>query len=568
MKIVQSVGIRSLAVSFPHTIRTNQYWQQKFPELFQVNPRQRRVKLSEASKAFESVAFESVESSATANGIDLWLQELTTYLADPFRGSVNRHVVSEGESSLLLECQAAQDAIRAANLSPDQIDLALVSSLFPDTVGTGLATQLAERLGLNCPAWNLESTCASALIALHTAQAFLQTGTYRHILIVASHLGSQAVNEADTLSLSMGDGAGAMVVSSDRPNRGLMSTKIVPTTATIGAYIHGLAIDAQGNPRFQTSTGDNASSLGETAVDRVRQCCLTAVKEAGVSLDQIHCFAFNTPTAWYASVCAKALGIDPAKVIDLYPLYANLGPVFPIANLYHAAMQGKIRDNDLVLVYANGAAATAAAIVMRWGDVGLGARIPPALNLSQDNSQSNSQDNSQSNSQDISQNKLQGIAQLENLIPLEKQIEKQILPLPIEQPVALFAEASIKQRLETADLDDRYRILVAYLQDWLANSQQITPSNISDRDCLATLLDSLMAIVFRHRLETDLQIRVPMENFFGENTIQHLAEFLLARLAVAKVINHNALENAIENALENAIAGNSHSQLNREIISL
>ncbi|ELS32152.1 MULTISPECIES: 3-oxoacyl-[acyl-carrier-protein] synthase III C-terminal domain-containing protein [Pseudanabaena] len=556
MKIVQSVGIRSLAVSFPHTIRTNQYWQQKFPELFQVNPRQRRVKLSEAP--------ESKESSATANGIDLWLQELTTYLADPFRGSVNRHVVSEGESSLLLECQAAQDAIRAANLSPDQIDLALVSSLFPDTVGTGLATQLAERLGLTCPAWNLESTCASALIALHTAQAFLQTGTYRHILIVASHLGSQAVNEADTLSLSMGDGAGAMVVSSDRPNRGLMSTKIVPTTATIGAYIHGLAIDAQGNPRFQTSTGDNASSLGETAVDRVRQCCLTAIKEAGVSLDQIHCFAFNTPTAWYASVCAKALGIDPAKVIDLYPLYANLGPVFPIANLYHATMKGKIRDNDLVLVYANGAAATAAAIVMRWGDVGLGSRIPPALNLSQDKSQ----------------DKLQEIAQLENPIPLEKQIERQIekqienqiLPLSIEQPVALFAETPIKQQLEMADFDDRYRILVSYLRDWLTNSQQIAPSNISDRDCLATLLDSLMAIVFRHRIETDLQIRVPMENFFGENTIQHLAEFLLARLAVAKIINHNALENVFENAignvLENAIAGNSHSQLDREIISL
>jgi 3-oxoacyl-[acyl-carrier-protein] synthase-3 len=197
---MQSVNIHSLAISFPQTIRTNQYWLEKFPQLF-AQTKQRQFRLTK-----------SADLIPTDNGIDLWLQEVAPYMADPFRGSVQRCVLAADESSLILECRAAQAALQAANLAADDIDLAIVAALFPSDVGPGMATHLAQRIGLSCPAWNLESTCASALIALQTAQAFLQTGTYRQILIVVSHIGSQAVDDADTLSWSMGDGAGAMVV--------------------------------------------------------------------------------------------------------------------------------------------------------------------------------------------------------------------------------------------------------------------------------------------------------------------------------------------------------------------
>ncbi|MBE9170023.1 hypothetical protein IQ238_21710 [Pleurocapsales cyanobacterium LEGE 06147] len=83
-------------------------------------------------------------------------------------------------------------------------------------------------------------------------------------------------------------------------------------------------------------------------------------------------FVFNTPTSWYASVCAGALNIDPDRTINLYPRYANIGSVFPIANLYHAVASDCIHDNDLILVYTNDAGATAGAMVMRWGEVAIG----------------------------------------------------------------------------------------------------------------------------------------------------------------------------------------------------
>ena len=519
--IMQSAGILSLAVRFPQTIRSNQYWLQNFPELFvHATPRQRER---------QTRIPKPVELDPTTNGIDLWLQEAMPYLADPFRGSVDRRVVSDDETSLLLEFHAAEEAIAAAKLSANQIDLAIVTSLFPDTVGTGLAAHLAQKLGLNCPAWNLESTCASALIALHTAQAFLQSGIYQHILIVVSHIGSQAVNESDTLSWSMGDGAGAFIVGKAKPNQGILSTKIMPTTATCGAYVHELVINDQGKPRIQTSTGENVSSLATTAVDQVCQCCLEAVKEAGVRLDLIDYFAFNTPTAWYASVCAQALGIDPERIINLYPIYANIGPVFPIANLYHAAANGKIRENDLVLVYANGASATAAAMVIRWGDTALGSSAPDNFVLTQSKTP----------------------------IPVEIKIPSKNNGQAIAlSEIKSEIKSDIQEKLFTANLGDRHAILVTYLLEWLANLQQLTVADLSSDEYLATMLDSLMAIIFRRQIEMDLQICVPMEQFFGDITIHHLADFLLNQLAIAKVIHTEDISVA------------STNQIAREVISL
>uniref|UniRef100_A0ACD5GWA6 3-oxoacyl-ACP synthase III family protein n=1 Tax=Desertifilum tharense IPPAS B-1220 TaxID=1781255 RepID=A0ACD5GWA6_9CYAN len=263
---------------------------------------------------------------------------------------------------------AIEEAIAAANLQPDDIDLAIATSLFSDTLGFG---QYAK-LGLRCPAWNLESTCASALVALQTSRALIQTGEYRHILVVVSQMGSKAVEETDTLSWSMGDAAGAFIVSEMPAHQGVLATHIISARAAAGAYTYELASD-----RLQIRTGDNASAIAETAVDFVRTCTQAVLDKAGVSLQEINGFAFNTPTAWYASVCARALGIDPARTWNLYPRYANIEPVFPLANLDWAARSQKLKENDLILVYANGAGATAVATVMRWGDVALGCEPAP-----------------------------------------------------------------------------------------------------------------------------------------------------------------------------------------------
>ena len=491
------VGIRSLALSFPSIIRTNDYWLEKTPNLITQN-KPRRTRTSKAAQLTNS-----------NNGLDIWSQEVAPYLPDPFRGSIERRVLAPHESSLTLEYQAAKEALDAAQLAPEEVDLAIVASLFPEHIGPGSAAYLARQLDLRCPAWNLESTCSSAIIALQNACALVRSGDYRNVLVVVSHIGSNSVDEEDTISLSIGDGAGAFVVNSLQPNQGILETKIVPTAATCGAYSYELVTDAEGKPRIRTRTGENVSMLAETAVDCVRTCCEGTVTAAGVTFDQIDFFAFNTPTAWYASVCTRALGIDPERTINLYPRYANIGPVFPIANLYHAAQAGKIRENDLVLVYTNGAAATAAAMVMGWGDVALGSVPAPPISVTQE----------------------------QESIHLVTKAEK------LCTEVKSFLS---REQLLAAKPGERRQMLETYLLECLASSLQLSINQLNSQQSLATLLDSLMAIVLRSRIETDLQVRVPMENFFGETTVTQLAEFLVNQLTLANLISLDSVADVNE----------------------
>ncbi|QLE54752.1 3-oxoacyl-[acyl-carrier-protein] synthase III C-terminal domain-containing protein [Nostoc sp. TCL26-01] len=476
-----SVGVCSLAVSFPQIIRTNDYWLDRFPHLFERKRRNTRL---------------------DNYGVDIWSQEVAPYLSDSFRGSVERRVLGEGESSLTLECAAAREAIASAKLSDDEIDLLIVASLFGEHIGTGHATYLAHQLELQCPAWNLESTCSSALVALENAQALVQVGGYRNILVVVSHFGSRTVEAEDSLSWSMGDGAGAFVVGLLKPHQGILGSKIVHTAQTCGAYLHELVTDAQGQPQIRTRTGENASMLAQTAVDFVRQCCEAAVAKAGVSLAQIDFFAFNTPTAWYASVCTRALGIAPERTINLYPRYANIGPVLPVANLYHAVQAGKIQENDLVLVYTKGAAATAAATVMRWGDVALGKMPAPPISVT-----------------------------------FQDEI---VQPANISNSSATTNNFS-RAKLLASNPKIQQQMLEIYLLDSLSSLLQVPREKLDREQYLAVLLDSLTAIMLKNQLATDLQIQVTLSQFLGEQSIASLAELLLNKLALVNLISTEAI---------------------------
>lgn len=434
--------------------------------------------------------------------MDIWSQEVAPYLPDPFRGSIERRVLAENESSLALQCQAAIEALTAAKLDVEEIDVVMVTSLFSDALGMDNNTQLGRKLGLNCPVWNLESTCSSALVALQNARALIETGEYKNALVIVSHFGSNTVRETDTLSWSMGDGAGAFVVAKLQPNQGVLATKVISTANTYGAYHHQLEIDELGKPRIVTQTGENASSLAETAVECVRMCCEEAAVKAGVSLTQIDFFAFNTPTAWYANVCARALGIEPERTHTLYPYYGNIGPVFPVANLYYAVKEKKIKANNLVLVYTNGASATAAATIMRWGDMVLGeAPAPP-------------------------------ITKLDPRVRLQKRETANNLDRSISRTEILAVTP-----------EKRKEIVKNYLSEWLADTLQLLTNQIDASQPLTMWLDSLMAFSLKSRIEIDLAIAIPIENFTGDNNLNTLTQLILDKLTLSTLVTSNSVSN-------------------------
>ncbi|MET8044688.1 3-oxoacyl-ACP synthase III family protein [Micromonospora sp. NPDC005215] len=172
----------------------------------------------------------AVDNAALARrfGMDtLWEQWV-----DVFVGTRQRHLcvdLASGElhSNLAeLATAAAQQALKSADLTPDDIDVIVMSTATPDQLMPATVNVVADQLGVNdLPTYQLQTGCAGAVQALDVAQALLTTGRHRTALVLGGDVCAKyfdlsldlaALPPAQLINVVLfGDGAGAAVLSSE-----------------------------------------------------------------------------------------------------------------------------------------------------------------------------------------------------------------------------------------------------------------------------------------------------------------------------------------------------------------
>lgn len=367
--------LRALAMSTPDRLLDNEHWRRHHPEL--VAQAEQKIWMWKRPSDWD-------------DGARTFDETMEPYLADPFRGSRQRRVLPPDGTSLELEADAARRCLDAAGLAPEDVDLLICTSFLPDCHGIGGATHLARELGLGGEAWNLESACSSTLIAWQTASSLIESGLHEKILVVTSCTYSRAVREDDPIAWGIGDAATALLLgplesretrsretrSRETPSPelpGLLGYHAVHSAETSEAVAYHLEVGDDGRPWLRMRTGRAAARLlRETSETYLLECARGAAEKAGLEIEEIDHFVFNTPLAWYADFCADALGVPREKTISTYPLYANVGPCLMGTNLLHAAHWNGIEPGDTVLVYTVGSVSSCAAAVVRWGEVALG----------------------------------------------------------------------------------------------------------------------------------------------------------------------------------------------------
>jgi len=142
-------------------------------------------------------------------------------------GIVERHIAAEGELSSDLALQASRNAIKAANIGLDEIDLVIVATTTPDQIFPSTACILQDKLGIKQGAsFDVQAVCAGFIYALATADMYIRCGQARTVLVVGTETLSRLLDWKDrTTCVLFGDGAGAVVLqASDAP--GIIKTRL------------------------------------------------------------------------------------------------------------------------------------------------------------------------------------------------------------------------------------------------------------------------------------------------------------------------------------------------------
>lgn len=129
-------------------------------------------------------------------------------------GIRERRFAADDQATSDLCVHAAEEAMRAAGITAEDLDLIVVGTISPDYQLPSTAVLVQDRLGAkDCGAFDVAAACSGFLTALHTGEAFIAAGRARCVLVIGAETLSRFLNFEDRSScIIFGDGAGAAIL--------------------------------------------------------------------------------------------------------------------------------------------------------------------------------------------------------------------------------------------------------------------------------------------------------------------------------------------------------------------
>jgi 3-oxoacyl-[acyl-carrier-protein] synthase-3 len=302
---------------------------------------------------------------------DEWIRDRT--------GIEARHFADEGVVTSDLAVDAARIAMAEAGIEPAQLDLIVVASVTGDTPFPATGVWVQRKLGVTCPAFDVNAACAGFSYGLASATAFIESGMADTVLLIGAEVFSRILDFTDRQTCVLfGDGAGAVILqASDRP--GIETTLLGAdgTAAEIllmpgGGSREPATAETVATERHRIQM-PNGREVFKRAVTEMAAACREVLEKNGHTPDDVDLLIPHQANARIMKAVAERLHIPADKaVIDVAEIGNTSAASIPIA-LDRAYRAGRMRDGDLVLFTSFGAGLTWGATVMRWTMPGVAA---------------------------------------------------------------------------------------------------------------------------------------------------------------------------------------------------
>jgi 3-oxoacyl-[acyl-carrier-protein] synthase-3 len=300
----------------------------------------------------------NADLAGTVDTSDEWIQQRT--------GIRERHIAADTESASDLALQASRRALEMAGITADQLDLIIVATTTPDMVFPSTACILQSKLGAkNMPAFDVQAVCSGFVYALNTADLYIKSGQYEHILVVGAEVYSRILDWSDRgTCVLFGDGAGAVVLKrSDTP--GILASRLHAD----GSHADILSVPGQvcrgavsGTPLLQMDGG----AVFKFAVKVLEEVALETLEAAGLQKTDIDWLIPHQANIRIIQATAKKLGMTMERVVTTVDRHANTSAASVPLALDEAVRDGRIRAGHKVMLEGVGGGFTWGAVLFQW----------------------------------------------------------------------------------------------------------------------------------------------------------------------------------------------------------
>lgn len=289
-------------------------------------------------------------------------------------GMKERRLAAADEPTSEMGFQAAKKAIEKAGIDVEKIELILFATLTPDYPFPSTACLVQARLGaFNAAAVDLQAACTGYIYALSQAKAYIESGMYRSILVVASEKLSSIVNYQDRATCVLfGDGAAACIVAAE--GKGLCISDAC--LGADGRLAELLIIPAGGSKKpasIETIQANQhylqmeGKELFKHAVRRMEMAASCCLKRASLKKEQIKWLIPHQANIRIIEAIAKRFDVPMERVFLTLHKYGNTSASSVGIALDELLKEKDLREGDNILLVAFGAGLTWGATILTCG---------------------------------------------------------------------------------------------------------------------------------------------------------------------------------------------------------
>ena len=284
-------------------------------------------------------------------------------------GIERRHFAAEGQTTSDLATNAAKAALENAGLTGNDIDAIVLATSTADLTFPSAATMVQHDIGNTRGfAFDLQAVCAGFVFALTNANALIQAGSAKRVLVIGAETFSRIMDWQDRgTCVLFGDGAGALILEAQEgtgstDDRGILSTDL----NSDGSYRDLLYVDGGVSTQSTGVLRMEGKEVFRHAVEKLAQTAHTALDKVGLGSDDVDWVVPHQANIRIIQSTAKKLGVGMDRVVVTVQDHGNTSAAsIPLA-LSVGVANGQIKQGDLVVTEAIGGGLAWGSVVVRW----------------------------------------------------------------------------------------------------------------------------------------------------------------------------------------------------------
>lgn len=289
------------------------------------------------------------------------------------RTGIKERRISNGEGTVELAYKAALAALKNSNLSSEDIDLIIVSTISPDRMMPSTACSVQGLLGCNnAAAFDLSAACSGFVYSLITASSLLRATDKKRALVIGAETLSKMIDWSDrSTCVLFGDGAGAAIIEASDDEDGIISTCFAADgkqgeTSLVSGELElntPFAKEAMSENRNMTMNGREVFRFAVTVLPSIVNELL---EKANESIGNIKYIVPHQANSRIISEASRRLKIEENKFYVNVDKYGNTsGASVPIA-LSELFEKGLIKRGDKIILAAFGGGLTWAGALIKF----------------------------------------------------------------------------------------------------------------------------------------------------------------------------------------------------------